>query len=111
MQTDLGMTDVQWSAGISMFYVGYMVTQLPGVLLLSRGKPRIIMPLMVVAWSLPTILFPLVKNAPGFILARLAVGIAEGAFFPGIALMTSSWYTRDELPFRMALWHGAPCLS
>lgn len=111
MQRDLGMTDVQWSAGISLFYVGYMISQLPGVLLLSKGKPRILMPLMVFAWSLPTIMFPLVKNAQGFILARFAVGFAEGAFFPGIALMTSSWYVREELPFRMALWHGAPCLS
>jgi hypothetical protein len=25
--------------------------------------------------------------------------------------MTSSWYVRDELPFRMALWHGAQTLS
>jgi hypothetical protein len=63
------MTDVQWSAGISLFYgnsfydstpwrglmsetdvygwgsVGYMLTQLPGSLLLSKYKPRIILPL------------------------------------------------------------------
>ena len=25
--------------------------------------------------------------------------------------MTSSWYVREELPFRMALWHGAQCMS
>lgn len=29
MQRDLGMSDVQWSAGISLFYAGYMVSQLP----------------------------------------------------------------------------------
>ena len=53
-----------------------------GVLLLSKGKPRIIMPLMVFAWSIPTILFPLVKNGAGFMMARFAVGLAEGAFSP-----------------------------
>lgn len=25
--------------------------------------------------------------------------------------MTSSWYVKDELPFRMAVWHGAQTLS
>lgn len=30
---------------------------------------------------------------------------------PGVALMTSSWYVKDELPFRMAVWHGAQTLS
>jgi hypothetical protein len=27
MQDDLNMTDVQWSAGISLFYVGYIISQ------------------------------------------------------------------------------------
>jgi hypothetical protein len=27
MQDDLGMTDVEWSAGISLFYVGYIISQ------------------------------------------------------------------------------------
>jgi hypothetical protein len=56
------MSDVQWvssitcwcalsdatqSAGISLFYAGYMLTQLPGSLLLSKYKPRIVIPLMM----------------------------------------------------------------
>jgi hypothetical protein len=69
MQKDLHMTDVQWSAGISMFYVGkhtllretlldraeqtappqsgYIATQVPGALVLSKYKPRIVMPAMM----------------------------------------------------------------
>ena len=27
MQEDLGMSDVEWSAGISLFYVGYIISQ------------------------------------------------------------------------------------
>jgi MFS family permease len=99
------------SAGISLFYAGYMLTQLPGSLLLSKYKPRIIIPLMMLGWSIPTILFPFVKSPAGFACARLAVGIAEGPFLPSVALMTSSWYVREELPFRMALWHGAQTIS
>lgn len=44
MQQDMNMNDVQWSAGISLFYAGYILTQLPGSLLLSKYKPRIIIP-------------------------------------------------------------------
>jgi len=60
----MNMTDVQWvsphvipesadgdadlqSAGISLFYAGYMITQVPGALLLSKYKPRIVIPLMM----------------------------------------------------------------
>lgn len=62
-------------------------------------------------WSIPTILFPFVRSPAGFACARLAVGIAEGPFLPSVALMTSSWYVKEELPFRMALWHGAQTIS
>jgi hypothetical protein len=37
-------------------------------------------------WSIPTIMFPLVKSAAGFTCARLAVGLAEGPFLPAVAL-------------------------
>lgn len=30
MQEDLGMSDVEWSAGISLFYVGYIISQVRG---------------------------------------------------------------------------------
>ncbi|WVR04911.1 hypothetical protein IAU60_001923 [Kwoniella sp. DSM 27419] len=54
---------------------------------------------------------PFVRSPAGFACARLAVGLAEGPFLPAVALMTSSWYVREELPFRMALWHGAQTIS
>jgi hypothetical protein len=83
------MSDVQWSAGISLFYgqypalawhlflrqeeeliyvcntgvVGYMISQLPGSLLLSRGKPRIIMPLMLYVPA-PYLLSPCRRDLP-----------------------------------------------
>ena len=47
MQTDIHMTDVQWSAGISLFYAGYIFTQLPGALLMSKYKPRIVIPTLM----------------------------------------------------------------
>lgn len=47
MQKDMHMNDVQWSAGISLFYAGYMITQLPGSLILSKYRPRIVIPLMM----------------------------------------------------------------
>lgn len=39
--------DCLQSAGISLFYAGYMLTQLPGALLLSKYKPRLVIPAMM----------------------------------------------------------------
>lgn len=91
MQADCGdMTDVEWSAGISLFYVGYIISQVPASVIIAKGKPRVIMPLIM--------------------LCRFLVGLTEGPFLPAVSLMTS-WYTKEESPLRMAIWHAGNIIS
>lgn len=58
LQGDLHMSDTVWNAGISTFYVGYLVGQLPGNLLLAKAKPSWFLPCMMLAWSTATICMP-----------------------------------------------------
>ena len=44
MQHDLHMSDTVWSTGISMFYVGYIITQIPSSIIMAKGKPRFRLP-------------------------------------------------------------------
>jgi MFS family permease len=89
------MTDTQWSAGISMFYVGYIISQVPGNVILAKGNPRILLPCMMLAWSAVTICMTAMTTPWSFILCRFLVGVTEGPFVPGVSLMTSSWYTKQ----------------
>lgn len=50
MQEDLHMSDVEWSAGISLFYVGYIISQIPGNVIISKHSPRVIMPCIMLGW-------------------------------------------------------------
>ncbi|KAF6817563.1 major facilitator superfamily transporter [Colletotrichum plurivorum] len=111
MQDDLGMNDVQWSAGISLFYVGYIISQIPGNIMIAKGKPRILLPAVMLGWSVVTICMPAVKTAWGFMLCCFLIGFCEGPFLPGVALLSSSWYTREESPLRMAIWHAGNIVS
>jgi MFS family permease len=105
------MTDVQWSAGISLFYVGYIISQVPANIIIAKGKPRILLPCVMLGWSAVTICMPAVKSAWGFMLCRFLVGLTEGPFVPAVALMTSSWYTKQESPLRMGIWHAGNIIS
>lgn len=111
MQSDLHMTDTQWSAGISMFYVGYILSQVPGNVILAKGNPRIILPCLMLAWSAVTICMSAMTSPWSFILCRFLVGVTEGPFVPGVSLMTSSWYTKQESPLRMSIWHAGNIIS
>ncbi|EOA87862.1 hypothetical protein ACJQWK_08646 [Exserohilum turcicum] len=111
LQEDLNMTDTIWNTGISTFYVGYLVGQLPGNLWLAKADPRWLLPSMMMAWSIGTICMPAMTNGAGFAVCRFFIGLSEAPFFPGITLMTSSWYTKEENPMRMAIWHAGNTIS
>jgi MFS family permease len=111
MQKDLKMNDVQWSAGISLFYVGYILSQIPGAVIAAKYPPRIILPVVMLGWSCVTIAMPAVTRPWGFMLCRFLVGVTEGPFLPVVTLMTSSWYSAHESPIRMAVWHSGSIIS
>ncbi|KAF3006898.1 hypothetical protein E8E13_011123 [Curvularia kusanoi] len=111
LQKDLHMTDTLWNTGISTFYVGYLIGQLPGNLWLAKADPRWLLPSMMMGWSIGTICMPAMTSGAGFAVCRFFIGLAEAPFFPGITLMTSSWYTKEENPMRMAIWHAGNTMS
>jgi MFS family permease len=111
MQKDLKMNDVQWSAGISLFYVGFILSQIPGAVVAAKYPPRIILPVVMLGWSCVTIAMPAVTRPWGFMLCRFLVGVTEGPFLPVVTLMTSSWYSAHESPIRMAVWHSGSIIS
>lgn len=111
MQSDLQMSDTMWSAGISLFYVGYIISQVPANVIIAKGKPRILLPCCMLGWSATTICMPAITTGWGFLLCRFFVGLTEGPFVPAVSLMTSSWYTKHESPLRMAIWHAGNTIS
>ncbi|EXK81937.1 hypothetical protein FOQG_13696 [Fusarium oxysporum f. sp. raphani 54005] len=54
MQDDRQLSDTMWSAGVLLFYVGYIITQLPATVYLAKGLPLWQMPAYVIAWSVVT---------------------------------------------------------
>jgi MFS family permease len=89
------MTDTIWNTGISTFYVGYLIGQLPGNLWLAKAGPRWRLPSMMMGWSVATICMPAMTSGAGFAVCRFFIGLAEAPFFPGITLSTF-YHTRKS---------------
>lgn len=53
----------------------------------------------------------LVKDFNGLLVCRMALVLAEGGFFPGVAFYLTHWYRRHECGFRMALFFSAATLA
>lgn len=90
---------------------GYIISQLPATVYLARGRPQIQMPLHVIAWSVITACMAAMTTGWSFVVCRFLVGLAEGPFLPMASVMSSSWYTKEEAPMRMAIWHAGNIAS
>ncbi|KAF9025120.1 major facilitator superfamily domain-containing protein [Rhodocollybia butyracea] len=111
LQKDLGMTDSQYSICITILYVPYICAELPANLLLRKIGPRFLMPSLLTLWGLMVALQGLVTSFAGLVVVRAFLGLVEGPMFPGIVLYLSSFYTRDELAFRVAIFFSSASLS
>ncbi|KAG8703948.1 hypothetical protein FRC08_002539 [Ceratobasidium sp. 394] len=111
LQTDLKMTNKQYSTVLTITYVPYIACELPSNLVLKKIGPHRLLPGIVFLWGLVTALQGLVHNYSGLIATRFFLGLCEGGLLPGIVLYMSAFYRRDQLQLRLALLFSATSLA
>lgn len=93
------MKHFNWDMGVmglamSMFGVGYILTQIPAGLLSDRFGGRKVLAAGSVGWSFFTLLTPLAWTPLLMYLVRGLLGLAEGLNFPGSTSVLSRWVPR-----------------
>jgi ACS family tartrate transporter-like MFS transporter len=104
MQRDLHFTDAVIGFGAGIFFLGYLLLDIPGSLIVERWSARKWIARIMVSWGLVAALMgfiglPLFGNVSltaQFYGLRLALGIAEAGFFPGVIVYLSHWYRAED---------------
>ena len=96
MSHDLGISDSVFGMSAGIFFIGYVVLQIPGALLVELWSARRAITLVMLAWGSLTVLTALVHSAGQLYLARFVLGSAEAAFFPGVVVYLSHWFIRED---------------
>ncbi|MGF6880382.1 D-galactonate transporter [Paraburkholderia sp. MM5477-R1] len=91
-KNDLGLTEAAYGFGVGIFYVGYVLFEVPSSLLLRRIGARKTIARIMVLWGLVSLSMMFVRNPTQFYIARVALGIAEAGFFPGIVYYLTTWF-------------------
>ncbi|KAL3447904.1 major facilitator superfamily domain-containing protein [Aspergillus insuetus] len=94
----------QYSWVSSMFYIGYLVWELPTSLLIPRLPVAKYLAVNTLFWGLVVALTSACVNYSGLLTVRFFLGVAEATITPAFMFITSTWYTRDEIPVRTAIW-------
>lgn len=80
----------------SAFGVGYIITTFLGGILADRCGPRGTLSIAVICWGLSLVGCGLSTSFSGFLLARFALGLAEGPNFPSLTRATGDWLLEKE---------------
>src|SRR5262249_494155 len=111
MQPDLGMSDRAFDWGYGIFYLGYLLFEVPANLLLRRVGARLWIARIMVSWGLISCATLAVTGPWSFGLLRVLLGVAEAGFFPGIILYLTYWFPASERARVMALFIAASPLA
>lgn len=112
IEADLGMNGVQWNIVLSLFFIPYILLEVPSNMLLRRfSRPSIYMGILITGWGVIVTLHGVVKNFGGLLTVRLILGIFEAGFFPGAVYLCTFWYMPNDLASRVSWFYCASSLS
>jgi ACS family tartrate transporter-like MFS transporter len=100
MQADMGFPDSVIGLGAGIFFLGFLLLDLPGSLIVERWSARLWIARIMICWGIVAVLmgllgmplFGAIRPIRQFYGLRLALGMAEAGFFPGVIVYISHWY-------------------
>jgi MFS family permease len=103
-RTNIGMARLQmvdkeqildkgaYGLGAGIFYVGYLIFEVPSNLILRRMGARAWMARILVSWGVISAAMMFVTGPWSFCILRVLLGVAEAGFFPGIIYYLNDWF-------------------
>ena len=91
MLDDLHLTEAGFALSASMFFIGYVLVDLPIALVLPKIRPAHMLAGMVFSFGVVTALLALTRNAATLGTLRFLLGVSEGGLAPAIFLYVASW--------------------
>ncbi|KAF4619635.1 hypothetical protein D9613_005095 [Agrocybe pediades] len=111
LEKDTHLHGDQFNIVLAVFYVAYILVELPSNMVLKKMKPNRWIPLLVCSWGVITTLSSLVQSFRGLVAIRIFLGLFEGGLLPGIILYLSTIYKRHELQLRVGIFYASASLS
>ncbi|KAI6500956.1 hypothetical protein MCOR08_001802 [Pyricularia oryzae] len=105
MKEELGLYGNEYSLFGAFYNVGYIICQVPAMLILSRPRlSRYFLPTMEVLWSILTFAQSRLRSAADIYGTRFLLGLLETPVASGSLFIMSSWYKPEELFKRTGVW-------
>lgn len=91
MNADLGLDPKAYGFGVGIFFVGYLLFQLPSAAVLRRIGPRWWIAGSVIGWGAMATAMAFIQTPLHFYVLRFLLGLFESGFAPGVVWYVSQW--------------------
>lgn len=92
MMRDLSFSASVFGAGAGIFFIGYVLLEVPSNLALHRFGARRWIARIMVSWGILSAATVLTAGKESFYAIRFFLGIAEAGFFPGVIFYLGQWF-------------------
>ena len=90
--TDLSLGGTRFNVALTVFYIPYILVNVPSNLILKRVGSGFYLPFLITCWGIVSCFMGLTKSYGGLIVCRLLLGLFEGGLFCGMILYLSMFY-------------------
>ncbi|KJV04821.1 MFS transporter [Rhodococcus sp. PML026] len=94
MSDELGLTETMFGLASGLFFIGYLLFEVPSNLALHKFGARRWIARIMVSWGIVAAAMAFVPTAGWLYGLRIVLGIAEAGFFPGVLLYMTMWFPR-----------------
>ena len=92
MNQELGLSQQAYGLGAGIFFIGYVLFEVPNNLMLARVGARLWIARIMVCWGLAATALALTAGPWSLAALRFLLGVAESGFFPGVILYLTYWF-------------------
>ncbi|CAK4033750.1 high affinity nicotinic acid plasma membrane permease [Lecanosticta acicola] len=111
LETYLNLTPHQVSTGLALFYVTYVILEVPSNLAMSRLSPSVWLARIVISVGVIGTAMVGMKNAAGYYVLRLLLGAVEAGMWPGMSLFLTLFYPPQRMAKRIGWYFTASQVS
>ena len=92
MLDSLHMSEVAYGFGASLFFIGYLIFEIPSNIALHKVGARRWIARIMLTWGVVTLLLAWTQNTTMFYILRFLLGSAEAGLYPGIIFYMTLWF-------------------
>lgn len=96
MNEALGMTASLSGLAAGIFFIGYIVLQVPGGHIAEHGSAKKFIAITIFAWGGLSVLLGFVQTPTQLMIVRFLIGVAEGGVWPAMLVILSHWFPNEE---------------